>query len=226
MSTTRLDVHSFPLHGSRLIEASAGTGKTWTIAMLYVRLVLGPRSSDDPAAFVRPLMPPEVLVVTFTEAATQELRTRIRRRLAQAADVFRGAEPPPSGAGDLQALHELRADYPVADWPRLASRLQLAAEWMDQAAIATIHGWCLRMLREHAFDGNTLFHQTLETDPSELLAEVARDAWRTFYAPCPNRWHAKSCAGGKAPTTCCAACAICCPAPAPLPRAWTLPRPC
>ena len=186
MSTPRLDVRTFPLHGSRLIEASAGTGKTWTIAMLYVRLVLGPRAADDPNGFARALLPPDILVVTFTEAATQELRTRIRRRLAQAAEVFRAPASPPDAAGDLQALYQLRADYPADDWPRLASRLQLAAEWMDQAAIATIHGWCLRMLREHAFDGNTLFRQTLETDPSELLAEVARDAWRTFYAPLPE----------------------------------------
>ncbi|NIC40788.1 exodeoxyribonuclease V subunit beta, partial [Aquabacterium sp. A08] len=188
MTPTPLQVRDFPLHGSRLIEASAGTGKTWTIAMLYVRLVLGPRPGDDPAAFARPLTPPEVLVVTFTEAATQELRARVRLRLAQAARVFR--DDPAERATlrddpDLQALLALRADHPEADWPRLAVRLQVAAEWMDEAAVSTIHGWCLRMLREHAFDGNSLFQQTLETDPAELQAEVARDAWRSFYAPLP-----------------------------------------
>ncbi|WP_101050077.1 UvrD-helicase domain-containing protein [Macromonas nakdongensis] len=188
MSTHELQVRDFPLHGSRLIEASAGTGKTWTIAMLYVRLVLGPRHERDDGAFGRPLTPPEVLVVTFTEAATQELRARVRLRLAQAASVFRD-DPTEREAHqqqvDLHALLALRSDHPEADWPRLAVRLQLAAEWMDEAAISTIHGWCLRMLREHAFDGNSLFQQTLETDPTELQAEVARDAWRSFYAPLP-----------------------------------------
>ncbi|MDX5299257.1 MAG: UvrD-helicase domain-containing protein, partial [Gammaproteobacteria bacterium] len=58
-----LDVLTFPLTGSRLIEASAGTGKTWTIAMLYLRLVL---QHGDPHAFVRPLAPQDILVVTFT----------------------------------------------------------------------------------------------------------------------------------------------------------------
>mgnify|MGYP000417344213 CR=1 FL=1 len=81
----------FPLHGSRLIEASAGTGKTYTIAALYVRLVLG--HGPDDTAFQRALLPSEILVVTFTEAATQELRDRIRRRLVESARAFRGELP-------------------------------------------------------------------------------------------------------------------------------------
>ena len=82
-----LNVLNFPLTGSRLIEASAGTGKTFTIAALYVRLVLG-HGGDN--AFSRPLTPPEILVVTFTDAATKELRDRIRARLSQAAGYFLG----------------------------------------------------------------------------------------------------------------------------------------
>ena len=55
--STILDAATFPLWGSRLIEASAGTGKTWTIAALYVRLVLGHGTGNDPEAPVRPLRP-------------------------------------------------------------------------------------------------------------------------------------------------------------------------
>ncbi|MFP4683812.1 MAG: UvrD-helicase domain-containing protein, partial [Ectothiorhodospira sp.] len=73
--TQILDPLTFPLHGSRLIEASAGTGKTFTIAALYVRLVLG--HGDGETAPQAPLLPPQILVVTFTEAATRELRERI-----------------------------------------------------------------------------------------------------------------------------------------------------
>lgn len=76
----------FPLHGSRLIEASAGTGKTFTIAALYLRLVLG---HGDAQAFPRPLGPSEILVMTFTRAATRELSDRIRKRLIEAARCFR-----------------------------------------------------------------------------------------------------------------------------------------
>ncbi|PKM29138.1 MAG: exodeoxyribonuclease V subunit beta [Gammaproteobacteria bacterium HGW-Gammaproteobacteria-11] len=158
------------LRGSRLIEASAGTGKTFTISALYLRLVLG---HGGDAGFGRELLPPDILVVTFTEAATQELRDRIRARLVQAAQAFRDE------LDELDPiLQGLRADYPEADWASCARKLDIAAQWMDQAAVSTIHSWCQRMLREHAFDSGSLFTQTLETDQRELLAEVARDYWR------------------------------------------------
>ncbi|MDM0069723.1 exodeoxyribonuclease V subunit beta [Variovorax sp. J31P207] len=176
-----LDPLRFPLRGSRLIEASAGTGKTFTIAALYLRLVLG---HGGEAAFTRPLAPPEILVVTFTEAATKELRDRIRARLAEAAEAFLAdpATVPPQPPGQ-DLLHDLRAGYPTAQWLACARTLRLAAEWMDEAAVSTIHGWCNRMLREHAFDSGSLFTQTLETDQRELQAEVMRDYWRTFFTP-------------------------------------------
>src|SRR5690606_39090792 len=94
-----LDALSFPLHGSRLIEASAGTGKTYTLAALYLRLVLGHGNAPDDGTasanthagtgFSRPLLPPEILVVTFTRAATADLRDRIRARLVEAAAACR-----------------------------------------------------------------------------------------------------------------------------------------
>lgn len=167
---------TLPLHGSRLIEASAGTGKTFTIALLYVRLVLGGQHGEDDTAFVRPLTPPEILVVTFTNAATQELRERIRHRLVEAAAVFRDQ-------GEDSLLLALRSQYPEATWPACARRLELAAEWMDEAAVSTIHSWCYRMLREHAFDSGSLFSLNLENDQHELEQEVVRDYWRTFYYP-------------------------------------------
>ncbi|MDD1649076.1 MAG: exodeoxyribonuclease V subunit beta [Methylococcaceae bacterium] len=175
----QLDPLNFPLRGSRLIEASAGTGKTYTIALLYVRLVLGHGGSQG---FTRALMPPEILVVTFTDAATKELRERIRARLSEAAILFR-REPGGGEPEDDELLFRLRSGYPEEQWPDCARALQLAAEWMDDAAVSTIHSWCNRMLREHAFDSGSLFTQTLETDQGELLAEVVRDYWRTFMIP-------------------------------------------
>jgi exodeoxyribonuclease V beta subunit len=161
----------FPLRGSRLIEASAGTGKTFTISALYVRLVLG--HGGPGLAFLRDMAPPDILVMTFTDAATQELRDRIRGRLAQTARFFREeiAAPDP-------LMARLRAGYPRAAWPGNASKLDIAAQWMDEAAVSTIHGWCQRMLREHAFDSGSLFTQTLATDHTDLLADVVRDYWR------------------------------------------------
>ena len=170
----------FPLWGSRLIEASAGTGKTYTIAALYLRLVL---HHGGEQAFNRPLVPPEILVVTFTDAATQELRDRIRQRLAEAAELFGRDENDQFGLEKADALLlALRADYPPEQWLGCARLLREAANWMDEAAVSTIHSWCYRMLREHAFDSGSLFQQTLVTDQSELLTQVVQDYWRQqFY---------------------------------------------
>lgn len=169
----RLDALRFPLWGSRMIEASAGTGKTYTIASLYVRLVLGHGDLLES----RSLMPPDILVVTFTRAATKELRDRIRRRLTEAAACFLQEAP-----GD-PFLQGLRADYPPERWPACARLLQVAAEWMDDAAVETIDAWCYRMLREHAFDSASLFELEMDVDEAERVAEATRDYWRIHIAP-------------------------------------------
>ncbi|MBS4052342.1 MAG: UvrD-helicase domain-containing protein, partial [Methylomonas sp.] len=167
-----IDALTFPLSGTRLIEASAGTGKTYTIAALYVRLILGHGLQGAE------LLPPDILVVTFTDAATKELRERIRARLTQAAAFFRE-----KSADNDDFLQRLQADYTAEQWPACAYRLELAANWMDEAAVYTIHGWCNRMLQQHAFDSGSLFKQEVDTDDQELLNQVARDYWRRFFYP-------------------------------------------
>lgn len=167
---------AFPLRGSQLIEASAGTGKTFTISALYLRLVLG--HGGESSGFGRELLPPQILVVTFTDAATKELRERIRTRLAEAARFFRDETPAPDSL-----IADLRDLFLPEQWSGCANRLDIAAQWMDEAAVSTIHSWCQRMLREHAFDSGSLFTQTLETDHSDLLGEVLRDYWRLFCYP-------------------------------------------
>ena len=163
---------SFPLHGSRLIEASAGTGKTWTIAALYVRLVLGHGTEH---AFSRPLHPAEIVVMTFTRAATKELSGRIRDRLVEAAGCFRGQSPYEHDS----FLRELIAAYPEGEVrSQAAFRLMLAAQSMDEAAVFTIDAWCQRMLREHAFDSGSLFDEELVSDQSALFEHAVRDYWR------------------------------------------------
>ncbi|GGE77913.1 exodeoxyribonuclease V subunit beta [Massilia psychrophila] len=173
----------FPLHGSRLIEASAGTGKTWTIAALYLRLVLGHGDGDgDEGAgtgFGRALLPCEILVMTFTRAATRELSNRVRERLVEAAACFRDM----SECIDPY-LTALAASYPGhAERQQAAYRLMLAAETMDEAAIFTIDAWCQRMLREHAFDSGSLFDEELVSDERALFEDAAHDYWRQNVYP-------------------------------------------
>jgi exodeoxyribonuclease V beta subunit len=171
-----LDPLAMPLTGLQVIEASAGTGKTWTLAALYVRLVLG--HGDNTA-----LYPPQILVMTFTDAATAELRGRVRERLAQAALFFKGQEDPQDPADGF--LQDLRGAYAASDWPACAQRLDMAAQWMDDAAIFTIHGWSSRMLKSHAFDSAALFQQSRVEDSDALRLAAVQDYWRHWFYGLP-----------------------------------------
>jgi exodeoxyribonuclease V beta subunit len=156
------------LTGTRLLEAGAGTGKTWTIAALVLRLLLEQQVEIG-----------RILVVTYTRAASGELRGRIRARLAEALAAFAAG-----GAAEpyLQALVE-RHDARAAQ-----ARLRLAIESFDEAAIFTIHGFCQRALGETAFAARLPFERALIADQGELLAAVARDAWRMAMAAASAPW--------------------------------------
>ena len=168
-----LQADSFDLWGSRLIEASAGTGKTWTIAALYLRLVLGHGSEHG---FSRPLRPSEILVMTFTRAATRELSDRIRGRLLVAAQRFRGQRPFDANDPTLESL--VSAYPPGQSRDHAAWLLALAAESMDDASVHTIDAWCQRMLKEHAFDSGCLFDEELVPDEEAMRLEACQDYWR------------------------------------------------
>jgi exodeoxyribonuclease V beta subunit len=168
-----LQADSFDLWGSRLIEASAGTGKTWTIAALYLRLILGHGSEHG---FARPLRPSEILVMTFTRAATRELSDRIRDRLLVAAQRFRGQRPFDPNDPVLESL--MSAYPPGQARDHAAWLLALAAENMDDASVHTIDAWCQRMLKEHAFDSGCLFDEELVADEDAMRLQASQDYWR------------------------------------------------
>lgn len=174
--TRPLDIATLPLRGRRLIEASAGTGKTFTLAALYVRLVLG---HGGAAAYPQPLMPPDILVVTFTQAATDELRSRIRGRLRDARDVMLGHATPDA------VLVSLLEALPREDYPHHALRLDQAMRMMDDASIFTIHGFCQRMLKRHAFDSGMPFQAELVADGKALFLREVEDYWRRQFYPLP-----------------------------------------
>jgi exodeoxyribonuclease V beta subunit len=165
------------LSGTNLIEASAGTGKTYAIACLYLRLIV---ESD--------LSPEQILVVTYTEAATEELRGRIRSRIREALNVLSGT---PSTDPFLQGLLD-NANGRGPGVPAARERLDRALKSFDLASISTIHGFCLRALQDNAFESGSLYDTELVTDQSGLLQEVVDDFWRrTFFAkPAPLLGHA------------------------------------
>jgi len=161
-----------PLAGLHLIEASAGTGKTFTVATLFTRLVVE-----------KSLRMGQILAVTFTDAATQELRKRIRERLARAARWVGTApqiEHQTEKALTCAILQQHQRNSGESD-DALRQRLRRAAEETDLAAIFTIHGFCARVLGEYALESrHTLATTELLTDTQALYAEVANDIWRRY----------------------------------------------
>lgn len=183
IKATPLETMRFPLHGARLIEASAGTGKTFTIAGLYLRLLLGHGHDagfdglDEATRHAVPLTVDQILVVTFTEAATAELRDRIRARIHDARLAFsRGVSSDP-------VIAPLLAE--VRDHQHAASLLLNAERQMDEAAVYTIHGFCQRMLTQNAFESGSRFNNEFVTDESHLKAQVVADYWRRQFYPLP-----------------------------------------
>ena len=160
------DLNNTPLEkGASLIEASAGTGKTYTIAGLFVRLLL-----EEELALQ------EILVVTYTNAATEELRSRIRAVLSEALKTFATGQSKNPFLQKLFERHQSRKE-------KILERLDRALCSFDEAAIYSIHGFCQRMLKDRAFESGALFDMELAADVSTLLQEIADDYWRkNFYS--------------------------------------------
>lgn len=157
---------SIPIEGTNLIEASAGTGKTYGIAALFTRLVLLEKMPVD-----------QILVVTFTKAATAELKTRLRKRLDEALRWLAAADgQQPETDGFLQNLLNQALQQEARE--RLILRLKAAVSEFDNAAIYTIHGFCQRILRDYAFLCQVPFDMELEEHGGDRLLVPAQDFWR------------------------------------------------
>ncbi|WP_440875812.1 exodeoxyribonuclease V subunit beta [Thalassotalea sp. PLHSN55] len=163
-----LQAHSIPLTGKHLIEASAGTGKTYNITRIYLRMVLE-----------RKLPVEQILVMTFTKDATEEIKGRIDDFIRQAMNNW----------------HELVASDPY--FSRLASRisydeamplLRRALLFLDEAAIFTIHGFCKRVLSQHAFASGVSFHAKMETDCQDIILQACQDWYRSLAKAEPEQY--------------------------------------
>jgi exodeoxyribonuclease V beta subunit len=168
MKVTELNVFTCPLDGIALIEASAGTGKTWNICGLYLRQLL---EKDLPVS--------RLLVVTFTRAATAEIEARIRARILAALRTLEG-----SAAGDDSFTVSLLAAARSAgvDEEEMERRLRDALASFGEAAIFTIHGFCQRALADTSFSAG--LPQTFEVseDDADLRLDVARNFWRREFS--------------------------------------------
>lgn len=176
--TIPLNPITLPLNQISLIEASAGTGKTYTIGSLYLRLLLKAGENN----FSRPLNVEEILVVTFTEMATEELKKKIRERITDAIDkltAFAETQNKSAFKND-EFLTALCDDLDIFE---AIHRLKLAEQNMDLAAIYTIHGFFRRMLMQYAFHSGIHFNLELIKDQSDLLVRFANEFWREHFYP-------------------------------------------
>jgi len=156
--------------GINLLEASAGTGKTYAIAMLALRFVVE-----------KDLAIEQILIVTFTRAATKELKERVRARLVEAKQYFSGQ------ATDIENNIEQWAEQLIAgneiDIETAVQRLNKALLSIDQAGIFTIHGFCQRLLKEYALESGQMFDVELSDEVAMVRQQMADDFWRTQIYP-------------------------------------------
>ena len=152
-----------PLDAPTLVEASAGTGKTYTITTYFVRAILE-----------RDLTPEQILVVTYTKAATAELRVRTRERILTAIALLDGA--PNDGdvlegviAGAIKRLGRRATE----------AKLREALGLMDQASILTIHGFCQRLLQDYPLSFGIDFDFEVAEDITSIYEDLAVDFWAT-----------------------------------------------
>ncbi len=171
-----LDSIHCPLSGVHMIEAAAGTGKTYNIQNLFVRMILEGR-----------LPIRSILVVTFTEAATAELRDRIRSVLKNMhAFYFDGSLPASKEQARILALSEHFSECGISA-EEAEKRLSSALLSFDESRIFTIHGFCHRVLTENAFESGVLFTTEIVKDPSEIRMDILYDFYRKeFYSPEEN----------------------------------------
>lgn len=155
-----------PLTGTNLIEASAGTGKTYTIAGLFLRLILEKQLTVN-----------QMLVVTFTNAATEELKERIRNTLLDAKSAFL-----------KDSSNNVLVKTIANKYDNRALGIQLIQDALmdfDNAAIFTIHGFCQRILGENAFETQSLIDTELVADPTGLTRDIVDDFWRKHFYSLP-----------------------------------------
>ncbi len=176
-----------PLSGVHMVEAAAGTGKTYNIQNLVLRLLLEyPLHSEESKITVG-----QILVVTFTNAATAELRTRIRSILQYAQWELTGCDYPQAAreSGRIRRILAHVREFLGREGAEeeeinaaLKERIRNALTDFDSSAVSTIHGFCQTVLTENAFQSGVLFNTRIEQHPEELIHDMLMDFYRSeFY---------------------------------------------
>lgn len=169
-----LDILHLPLYGFRLIEASAGTGKTHNLIIIYLRLLLNINTQLN---LSYKLTVKSILVVTFTKAASYELRLRIKNSIKQLRiDCMQGYSNNDLFSKLLSQINDIKSAIET---------LSTAEKEIDQASIFTIHGFCQKILTENKIELSMLFHTSIIENTSQLYQEICNDFWRHHFYPLP-----------------------------------------
>jgi len=163
ITLTNLNSATIPLTGRHLIEASAGTGKTYNITRIYLRLLLE-----------RELKVEEILLMTFTKDATQELRGRIDAFIREALNNWQDL----CVKDPYFQVIDSRVNPDNVNPNKIEFLLKRALLFLDEAAIFTIHGFCQRALTQHAFASGLPFNANMTTNSNELVLEATQDWYR------------------------------------------------
>ncbi|MBK2029202.1 exodeoxyribonuclease V subunit beta [Francisella noatunensis] len=158
---TNLDANTITLQDRHIIEASAGTGKTFNITELYIRLLVEKR-----------LLPSQILVMTFTKDATQEIIGRVEAKIRDVLEnISEGKEVKVSIKGQETLIQKGDENY---------KHLKRSLLEIDEAAIFTIHGFCKKVLSEQAFASGMEMDVSMEVDTSDILQKVVEDFFRKY----------------------------------------------
>jgi len=169
MQTELFDITEYNISSRTvLIEASAGTGKTYTITSIVMRFIIEKGFNIE-----------DILVVTFTEAAAAELKDRIFTRLNEIDSILSNKDVMPSEDDFLSYIAEKYSGDVIA-----AKRVRLAMRSFDMASIFTIHGFCFRVLCENAFETGSFFEQEILSNDKDILLKSCEDFYRKFISSC------------------------------------------
>jgi exodeoxyribonuclease V beta subunit len=162
----KFDVCNIEIQGKNLIEASAGTGKTYSIALLILRLLLEKSIGIE-----------NMLIVTFTNAAVAELDIRIRKSIQQAYSIARNKSVDNDKNSDLEQI--VKKTISLIGQQKTAELLKNAILFIDELSIYTIHSFCQATLTDNAFESGILFNSDIIEDQTEIIEKETQRYWRT-----------------------------------------------
>ncbi|WP_284443116.1 exodeoxyribonuclease V subunit beta [Buchnera aphidicola] len=171
----KLNVFKIFLNGINLIEASAGTGKTFTIVLLYLRLLLG---IGEKKTYNKKLLVHEILVVTFTNTAKEELYIRIK-------DGIQNLYLTCINKKNINPIYNFFLRE-IKDINEAIYILKKAQNDINNASIYTIHGFCQHILELHTFHLNSIFEDKIIDNEDELCLQATQDFWRRAFYNLPE----------------------------------------